>query len=270
MPETLEHWTFCMVNRLFSIGFLVFIGLSSAAFYLLALITFLITAPFDRRLVCLHQYSSLWAVFYLWCVPSLSFRVEGREKLDWKRQYMFVSNHQSMMDILVAFALFFPFKWVSKEEVFRLPFIGWNMKLNRYIGLQRGDKESVKKMMRECEKALDNGCSLFFFPEGTRSATGQLKPFKPGAFILARKKKVPVIPIVIHGTRDALPKKSLLLNHKTCITLKVLEEIPVERLSGMAPEAIADMARKTIDAAFQEVNTNRQISAEQNRAGETA
>jgi len=100
---------------------------------------------------------------------------------------MIVSNHQSQLDTLVAFGLFFPFKWISKAEVFRLPFIGWNMTLNRYIKLKRGDRKSIQKMMTECEKMISKGNSLYFFPEGTRSKTGIIKPFKPGAFILAKR-----------------------------------------------------------------------------------
>ena len=92
-----------------------------------------------------------------WCV-----HVDGLRQDAWKRNYVIVSNHQSQLDILVAFRLFIPFKWVSKAEVFKLPFIGWNMSLNRYIKLNRGDKDGSARMLADGEKSLSLGNSIFF------------------------------------------------------------------------------------------------------------
>lgn len=235
-----------MTNRIFSYFFIAFIGLTSAFFFLVAILIFLVTGLFDRRGVILHLFSSFWASLYLWCMPLVSVQIRGRKKLNWKKRYIIVSNHQSQLDILAAFGLFFPFKWVSKAEVFRLPFIGWNMILNRYIKLRRGDRSSVARMMRSCTQALRKGCSLYFFPEGTRSRTGELKPFKPGAFILAKETQTPVLPVVIEGTRDVLPKNSLVLNSRKAIRVCVLDEVPVSALKDRTPEEIAHAVRKTI------------------------
>jgi len=147
-------------------------------FFILALTIWLLTVPFDRRLVWLHMFTSFWACLYLWIVPAWSVTTAGRDKIRRGATYIVVSNHQSQLDILVAFHLFFPFKWVSKAEIFKLPFIGWNMVLNRYIRLKRGDKESIRQMMAACERTLAQGCSVFFFPEGTRSRDGHPKPFR--------------------------------------------------------------------------------------------
>lgn len=159
---------------------------------------------------------------------------------------MVVSNHQSQLDILAAFSLFFPFKWVSKTEVFRVPLIGWNMMLNRYIRLKRGDKESIKKMMADCEKSIAQGNSIYFFPEGTRSASGILKPFKPGAFILALKMKMPILPIAINGTKNALPKHSLNFHGRHHIRIQVLDEIPFSSFEKMSAETLSVMVRDLI------------------------
>ena len=212
-------------------------------FFVLALLVWLSTFWFDRRLVVLHMFTSWWACLYLWIMPAWKLSLAGRENIRSRGQYIIVSNHQSQLDILVAFRLFFPFKWVSKAEVFRLPFIGWNMYLNRYIRLIRGDKESIHKMMEACEKALAEGCSLYFFPEGTRSPTGQLKPFKPGAFILAQKMRVPILPVVIDGTRAALPKYSLNFHGRHDLQIKVLEAIPCSAFADLTPEQISEMVR---------------------------
>ncbi|MEE4113110.1 MAG: lysophospholipid acyltransferase family protein [Desulfobacteraceae bacterium] len=192
------------------------------------------------------MFTSFWACLYLWIVPAWSVTTAGRDKIRRDATYIVVSNHQSQLDILVAFHLFFPFKWVSKAEVFNLPFIGWNMVLNRYIRLKRGDKESIRRMMAACEKALTQGCSVFFFPEGTRSRTGRLKPFKPGAFILAHQMKLPILAVAINGTQKALPKHSLNFHGRHDIRIEVLKEIPYEQFAHLSVEDTAEMVRRHI------------------------
>jgi 1-acyl-sn-glycerol-3-phosphate acyltransferase len=237
-----------MLNRLISVGFIAYIGISSIFCFVIALAIWLLTVCFDRRLVVLHMWTSFWACLYLWTMPVWTLSIRGREKIRKNGHYIIVSNHQSQLDILVAFRLFFPFKWVSKAEVFRLPFIGWNMTLNRYIRLVRGDKKSIVKMMKECEKALSEGNSVYFFPEGTRSKTGELKPFKPGAFILAHQMKIPILLVSINGTKDALPKYSLNFHGRHHLRIKVLGEIPYAEFKDLAVDETAEMARTRIAA----------------------
>lgn len=237
-----------MKNRLISILFLCFIGISSALLFLVALAIWLLTVKFDPRLRLLHLFTCLWGSIYLWVMPAWSVTVSGRENYRHDTTYMIVSNHQSQLDILVAFSLFLHFKWVSKAEVFNLPFVGWNMHLNNYIKLKRGDRESTAKMMADCEKSIDQGNSIFFFPEGTRSRDGKVKAFKKGAFVLAKKKQLPILPIAIDGTTHALPKHSLNFHGYHKIRIHVLEEIPYDRISRMPEEDIAQMVRGRIAA----------------------
>jgi len=194
------------------------------------------------------MFTSFWACLYLWIVPAWSVTTAGRDKIRRDATYIVVSNHQSQLDILVAFHLFFPFKWVSKAEVFKLPFIGWNMVLNQYIRLKRGDKESIREMMAACEKALAQGCSVFFFPEGTRSKTGHMKPFKPGAFILAHQMKLPILAVAISGTQKALHKHSLNFHGRHAIRIEVLEEIPYASFAHLSVEDTAEKIRQRIAA----------------------
>jgi 1-acyl-sn-glycerol-3-phosphate acyltransferase len=163
-----------------------------------------------------------------------------------KKNYVMVSNHQSQLDILVLFRLLFPYRWVSKAAVFNLPFIGWNMVLNGHIKLKRTDKESIKAMMQTCENLLKENVSVFLFPEGTRSKDGILRPFKPGAFILAQRTQTPILPMVINNTRDALPKHSLRIQGKHCMTVQVLDEIPVSEFQHMEIDTLAAMVRDRI------------------------
>ncbi|MDD2603548.1 MAG: lysophospholipid acyltransferase family protein [Desulfobacterales bacterium] len=235
-----------MINRVIAFFFLTYIAVTSVIFFVIALVIWALTSPFDRRLVVLHQFTSFWACLYLWTMPAWRVSLEGREKIRRRETYLIVSNHQSQLDILVAFRLFFPFKWVSKAEVFNLPFVGWNMALNQYVKLRRGDKESVARMMAACRRHLARGSSVFFFPEGTRSRDGALKPFKPGAFVLAHEMRLPILPIAIDGTRHALPKYSLNFHGRHHIRLRVLDPIAYSVFKHLNPPATAEMVRNTI------------------------
>jgi 1-acyl-sn-glycerol-3-phosphate acyltransferase len=101
-----------------------------------------------------------------------------------------------MVDVLAVFALRAPFLWVSKVENFYVPFLGWNMWLNGYVPLRRGHLPSIMRMVRTCHRRLRDGHSLFVFPEGTRSTTGELIRFYPGAFRMAVRFGVPIVPVV--------------------------------------------------------------------------
>jgi 1-acyl-sn-glycerol-3-phosphate acyltransferase len=237
-----------MLNRLIAALILLYIAVTSIFFFAVALVIWLLTYWFDRRLVVLHQFTSFWACLYLWTMPAWRVRLKGREKIRKDGVYVIVSNHQSQLDILVAFRLFFPFKWVSKIEVFRLPFIGWNMYLNNYIPLKRGDKESITRMLARCEAVLGKGSSIFMFPEGTRSTGDRLRPFKPGAFLLAHKLKLPILAVAINGTRQALPKYSLNFHGRKELSIEVLGEIPYAEFKEMSVEETAAMVRARIAA----------------------
>jgi len=228
-----------MINRIISISFLAFICISSMCLFVIALLIWISTVLFDKRLKILHLFSSFWASIYIWLMPAWSVSIKGKSHIDKNKTYVVTSNHQSLLDILVAFRIFFHFKWVSKLEIFRIPFIGWNMRLNRYIALRRGNKASVQKMYDDCNKAISRGSSVFMFPEGTRSKNRELKSFKPGAFILAKDNHVPILPIAISGTREALPKHSLNFHGKNPIIVEVLPEISSEIVDQLSLEELS-------------------------------
>lgn len=250
----------------FSYAYIAFVGLHSAIMFAIACLIRVLTHFFDKRLVLLNLFSSFWASTYIWCMPIWSVNIRGRQKMDMKKSYVIVSNHQSQLDILLAYRLFFPFRWVSKAEVFWLPFIGWNMVLNGHVKLKRGDKESIRQMIDQCEALLKQNISIMLFPEGTRSKTGMVKPFKPGAFLLAKKMKKPILPIVINNTKNALPKHSLILQGKSRMEIKVLDEIPFSTIEHMEIDAITAMVQKMISA-----HINEHITREQEKyIGQTA
>ena len=217
--------------------------MTSAFFFLVALAIRLTTALFDKRLRILHLFTCLWASLYIWLMPPWSVSIKGKEHIDANETYIIVSNHQSLVDILVAFTLFTHFKWVSKAELFNIPLIGWNMSLNQYIKLRRGSNKSVKKMYKACEKHLEQGSSIYLFPEGTRSESGEMKKFKEGAFVLAKRLQKPILPIVINGSRTALPKNSFNFHGETHITVTVLPPV--------LPESFGEDSAKELAARVQ-------------------
>lgn len=224
--------------------FWLFLATSSLLLFPVAVLVWAATAAFDRRLVVLHRFTCFWASLYTWFNPAWRVHVEGRRKIRPGATYVMVANHQSFVDILVLFRLFAHFKWVSKIEMFRIPCIGWNMALNRYIRLKRGDRQSIAEMMRACTATLGQGNSIMMFPEGTRSADGHLKAFKPGAFSLALKSKVPLLPIVVEGTAHALPKHGFVLRGHHAIRIRVLDEIPYEQFAGLSTEELTTRVRE--------------------------
>jgi 1-acyl-sn-glycerol-3-phosphate acyltransferase len=222
-----------------SLLFWAFIAVSSVLLFPVAVLIWLVTRPFDPRTRALHLFTCFWASLYTWLNPAWRVRVSGREHIRRDATYVIVVNHLSLVDILVLFRLFVPFSWVSKVENFRVPFIGWNMRLNGYIPLRRGDKASAKAMMDACRSTLREGTSVMMFPEGTRSRTGELQPFKPGAFALALDTGVPLLPVVLDGSAQALPKRGWVLHGRHVITVEVLPEIE--------PAPGADVAELTED-----------------------
>ena len=224
--------------RLGSILFWAFLVVTSVLLFPFAVAIWALSAPFDPRKRVLHQFTCFWASLYSWFNPAWRVHVEGREKVRPGVAYVMVANHQSLLDILVLFRLFVHFKWVSKIENFRIPFVGWNMALNRYVKLRRGDRESIGEMMSACAVLLDEGSSIMMFPEGTRSADGKLRAFKHGAFTLAQESGSPILPILVEGTANALPKRGFVLQGRHAISIRVLDEIPHEKLVDRPVEAV--------------------------------
>ncbi|MBU8897436.1 1-acyl-sn-glycerol-3-phosphate acyltransferase [Corallococcus sp. H22C18031201] len=235
------------IGLLFSIAFWAFFGLSSAVLFLGAVLVWLVTLPFDRNGRVLHLYSCFWAQLYVYVNPLWRLRIEGREHLPWRGAAVLVANHESLGDVLVLFGLYRPFKWVSKAENFKLPFIGWNMRLNRYVPLVRGDKESIGRMMAQCEAWLLRGVPILMFPEGTRSADGNVKAFKDGAFTLAVQQGCPVIPIVVTGTARTLPKHGLVMRTPARCQVRVLSPVDPAAFQGDV-HALRDAVRERIIA----------------------
>ena len=245
--------------RAFTAAYWVFVVLTMPLFFACALVVFLVTWPFDRRRVALHLFSCFWASFYVYANPLWRARVVGREKLPWRGPAVIVANHLSLVDILVLYGLYRPFKWVSKAELFRVPVVGWNMVINDYVRLRRGDRESIRAMMEHCRRHLARGSPVLIFPEGTRSANGVLQAFKDGAFRLAMETGAPLIPIALRGTFDTLPKHGLVLHNRMDALVQVLEPLDPRHFASV-PE-LRDAARAAIAAVVEPPGAARRTGA---------
>jgi 1-acyl-sn-glycerol-3-phosphate acyltransferase len=198
-PSAPVLWVYNLVYWPYLVG-------SCAILFVPAFVLWLVTFWWDKKLRLLGKYTCMWAAHYLAWAPLAGVTVEGRSRLPHDGACVYVSNHQSMVDILAVFATHLSFKWVSKVENFYAPFLGWNMVLNRYVALKRGNLPSIRRMLRRCNALLREGESLFVFPEGTRSPDGELQSFFRGAFRIAARNRVPIVPIVLEGTQRILPK----------------------------------------------------------------
>ncbi len=227
-----------------SVLFWSYMAVTNPLLWVGAVVLFVVSAPFDRRRRLLHLYTSAWAYHYIKLLPLWSTEFRGVERIARDQTYVLVANHQSLGDILLLFGLFRHFKWVSKREIFRVPFIGWNMRMNDYVGLLRGDTASIERMLAECRAHLRRGSSVMLFPEGTRSEDGEMKAFKRGAFALAKELDLPVVPIVIDGTRDVLPKHGLMLRQERVLRMRVSVLEPVAANTAADARELGDLVRE--------------------------
>lgn len=238
-----------MKNKLISIALWVIGATSMFALFLAMLFCAVVLYPFDKQRRAAHAQCFWWSDLIIASNPYWKVTVTGLEKIDRKRTYVIVANHQSLADIVIAYQMKMQFKWVAKDSLFQVPLLGWCMKLGKHISLERGDFSSIKQVYKNAAVWIDNGMSVLFFPEGTRSENGELKEFQNGAFKLAIKEGVPVLPVAIQGTHGVIKKGHRLFNPKALIKLKVLEPIETSTLTQADFSAVRDRAREAIKNA---------------------
>lgn len=185
--------------------------------------------------------------------PLWRFHVEGRAPADiGARGYVVVCNHESSADPFLLSHLPFDMRWIAKEELYKLPVLGWLMTFGGDIALRRGDGDSVRDMMNEARRTLQAGMPVMIFPEGTRSKDGRLLPFKDGAFRLALEAGVPILPLALAGTRNCRPKGSKWFGDANAI-VKVLPPIDTAGLSMDDVPALRERTRACIASEVTEL-----------------
>jgi 1-acyl-sn-glycerol-3-phosphate acyltransferase len=210
-------------------------------------LVFLCTAPFDPG-----RYAAGRTFRWLGSLggrlnPWWDFHTTGRVVADPRRPYVAVSNHESYADIFLLSHLPWEMKWLAKKTIFNIPVMGWVMRMAGDVPLVRGNRESAVGALSRCRDRLANRVSVMIFPEGTRSATDELLPFKDGAFHLAVEAQAPVLPIAIAGTRACMAKHSFRVSRARA-ACRVLDPVPTEGLTAADVPALRERVRGLIDA----------------------
>ncbi len=200
----------------------------------IAMAIFLLRLPEDA----LQRYARHWA--RLFCrIAGVRVQIEGAELLQANTGYIYCANHLSQFDIF-SFQGFFPFsfRWLAKEELFKVPFLGWAMTNAGSIAINRSHGREALKSLQQAAERIKAGTSVLIFPEGTRSADGTLQPFKGGAMLLAIKAGVPLVPVAFVGSYAVLPKGALLVRPGT-ITIKIGTPVMVTGYSSKDKQELA-------------------------------
>lgn len=228
------------------------IGLLTLLWFPLVVVVFTVTAPFDPGRYAVGRWFRLCARACAMLVPVWDFRTEGVVIEDPRRPYVAVANHESFADIFLISYLPWDMKWLSKEAILRIPVMGWMMRMAGDIAVRRGDRHSRVGALEEIHDRLEKRVTVIILPEGTRSPDGTLQRFKNGAFKVAIERELPILPIAVAGTRDAMAKHSGLFNRARAI-VRVLDPVETTGLTQRDVPELRERVRDQIKAARDEL-----------------
>lgn len=231
-----------MIRFLFSIYLWSTIGLATLGVTTLILCA-LPLALFDPSRRLADRLGEIWAGILLGLNPFWRLEITGRAHLHRHETYVLVSNHASLADIVCLFRLHHPFKWIAKKSLFRVPFLGWAMWAMGYVALERGRHGSIRTSYQKAKEWLGRNVSVVFFPEGTRSRTGEMGKFKSGAFRLAIETGRPVLPIVLAGTQKIISKGKSSFGKPGVAFLSILPAIETARMGPQDDEKLCQRVR---------------------------
>lgn len=189
--------------------------------------------------------SKQWARVMLF-VTGVRVRITGREKIKQGKQYVIISNHQSLYDIVsIVVAIGIQYRWVIKKEVLRVPFFGLALYAARNVFIDRGEREKAVASIRKGVARLPQGVSVLVFPEGTRSPDGKLLRFKKGGFMISVEKGLPVLPVAVKGSREILPKESLVF-HPGIVEIAICDPIDPSPYTHDTIDGLIERTRSVI------------------------
>ncbi len=184
----------------------------------------------------------------------VELNVVGRERLATGETYLVMSNHQSLYDIPVIFQVIGPnIRMITKKELFRLPVFGGALEAAGFIAIDRGDRNAAVRSLSRARELLASGTHVWISPEGTRSKTGALLPFKKGAFYLALEASLPILPVTLRGTRHILPAHGVRTNAGVTVSAIIHERVdPAPFASKGKPgrAELMDHVRAVIEGAL--------------------
>jgi len=226
-------------------------------FFPITFIIWLLVLPFDRKRKIMHWMLVYQSLILSRILPIWKIRIEGRDKALKGTTYVIISNHQSILDILLINCLRYRFRWISKIENMKLPVLGWYLRMAKYITVDRGNKESKEEMLEKSYHCLKDNTSIMLFPEGTRSLDGEIGFFRRGAFQLAINAGKPILPILIDGTGGILPKHGLIFNTGHRIRIKVLDPVMPDSFNTADPDVLALNFSTFMTRALKELRAER-------------
>lgn len=227
------------IRRLFSTLMLVSTTISLS---MIAVILY----PFDPKGVKVNKIGRLWAILNIKAC-GIKVYIEGLENIT-QPPYILMCNHQSTLDIFALLStLRLPFKWVAKKELFSVPFLGWALKSGRNISLDRESPRKGLKAINEAAKRIEDGMNVVIFPEGTWSTNGELLPFKKGAFSLAFRTGVPIIPVGIIGTGRLQPEGCFIPKGKGQVHIKIGQPVHMTKKGRFAKTELMFEVRSRIE-----------------------
>lgn len=207
-------------------------------------LTWILTARIDPRRGITSRVFRSSARVVAAAHPFWHHNITGTLPPDASHGYVIVSNHESHADTVLISHVPFSARWMAKEEIMKMPFLGWMMRMAGDVSIKRGDKESGQEALRQMAEHLHQRGSVVIFPEGTRSTDGEMGPFKDGAFRLAIETQRPILPLVLTGCGEALPKGGWVLgNMKGSARLHILPPVYTRGLGPQDVAALRDRVR---------------------------
>lgn len=205
-----------------------------------ALLAVVLSALGLKRTANLHV-AARWARLIAYLTP-MRVEIEGAEHIDPEQSYVVVANHQSQYDIPLIYGFCgLDLRWVMKAEIGKLPFIAQGCRAIGHIFIDRGNPDQARQAINSAVGRLPPGTGVLFFPEGTRSRTGELIKFRKGAFRVAVDRNLPVLPMTVVGTREMLPPGSFRIR-PGCARLVV--HPPIQPGGGTVDEAVTELCSR--------------------------
>lgn len=189
--------------------------------------------------------------------------VIGREKLDPKASYVFVANHQGSMDIFLVYGfLGHKFKWMLRKTLRKMFFIGYCCEKAGFIFVDKSSMRGLKETIDQARATLQKGMSLVVFPEGTRTYDGKMIPFNKGAFLLADKLQLPVVPITIDGSFEVLPRTRGMVGFVTRHRMRMTIHDAIPPM-GKGQDNMKELSRLSFEAINSALPEKHQVKIEE-------
>lgn len=228
-----------------SVLYYLFTLLQVSFWFVISVIVLILTYPFDKSRRWVHECSRCICTILYGVPPLMRRTIDGVENIEKGKPYVMVMNHNSGFDIFAAYKIPLNFRWVSKREVFRVPFMGWLLPIHGDIPIERGNASAaMAKVIRDGKLWLSRGASIAIFPEGTRSKTGEMGRFKAGAFNLAAEAGVDILPIVMTGTNEMI--KGWKINWRNRVAIRVMPAIKADVVAATDTKELMLQVRESM------------------------